>query len=251
MGVLLEQRQVAEWMDAPGLDAGAHAAALAGLRRLNKASGAAEKMAREVIGWAREAGVKHLRMLDVACGGGDVPVEVARWLGDAGVTVALTLLDKSGTALALAGRAARRAEVAVRTVEGAAPDGLPEGEFEVVTSSLFLHHLGRGDVVATLREMGRRTSDGGCVVVSDLRRSWVGYAVAWVMCRVLSRSAMVHHDGPVSVRAAWTAAEMRAMAAEAGLAGATVRLCWPWRMLVVWIKTRKSKLKTRNAKLET
>ena len=74
----------------------------------------------------------------------------------------------------------------------------------------------------------------GCVVISDLRHSAFGYFLAWVMCRLLSRSPIVHHDGPVSVRAAWTLEELRTMAAEAGLVRAQVRSCWPWRMLLVW-----------------
>jgi 2-polyprenyl-3-methyl-5-hydroxy-6-metoxy-1,4-benzoquinol methylase len=106
--------------------------------------------------------------------------------------------------------------------------------FEVVTNSLFLHHLTARQVVETLAAMKTRVRPGGILVVSDLRRAMMGYAVAWAGCRVLSRSALVHHDGPVSVRAAWSIAEMRSMAREAGLEGARITRAWPWRMMLVW-----------------
>lgn len=51
---------------------------------------------------------------------------------------------------------------------------------------------------------------------------------------VLSRSPVVHFDGPASVRAAYTPAELRALADQAGLAGATVRPVFPCRMLLTW-----------------
>jgi len=243
MALSLDQRQVPELMDAPGLDATAHDAALAGLRRLNRASRAAATMARQLQRFVYQTGLTRVTMLDVACGGGDVPVEIARQLHAAGVTVELTLMDRSATALALAQHAADAAQLKAETVQGAAPYGLPTGPsgagsgFDVVTNSLFLHHLKRDEVVATLREMGGKVRAGGCLIISDLRRSRAGYVLAWVMCRLLSRSRIVHYDGPVSVRAAWTVAEMQAMAAEAGLTATTVQPCWPWRMLLVWENT--------------
>ena len=78
------------------------------------------------------------------------------------------------------------------------------------------------------------------LVVSDLRRSAAGYAVAWTTCRLLSRSPVVHFDGPVSVLAAWTPKELAALARDAGLAAdgrLSLRHCWPWRMLLTWEPT--------------
>ena len=232
MGLATQRQVTPELMDAPDLDAAAHDGALRGLRRLNRASGAAGMLARPIVAVARRRGLGRVTILDVACGGGDVPVGVARALRRAGIVAALVLTDRSATALEMARRAAEAAGMEVRAAPGQAPEGLPEETCDFVTNSLFLHHLGRAEVVATLAQLARRARVA--VVLSDLRRSALGMAVAWVMCRLLSRSRIVHYDGPVSVRAAWTVAELRALAAEAGLAGATVRRCWPWRMVLVW-----------------
>ena len=235
-------------MDAPGIAAKEHRAALRGLARLNRVSGVARRYLPYVLEVARETGRRKLRVLDVACGGGDVPWELARRARERGVELELVLADKSGTALE---QARRRAEgndgmggfkAAVETLQCAALDErLPEAD--IVMSSLFLHHLDQGDVVAVLRHLAARARQR--LLVSDLRRSRVGLEVARVMCRVCARSPVVWHDGPASVRGAWTMGEMRAMAREAGLETADVRRCWPWRMMLSWRRHHEDAKNTR------
>jgi thiazole synthase ThiGH ThiG subunit len=70
--------------------------------------------------------------------------------------------------------------------------------------------------------------------VNDLVRGPVGYLLAWSACRVLSRSAVVHHDGPVSVAGAFTLAEAGRLADNAGLSGVRLTRHWPQRFLLSW-----------------
>lgn len=215
-------------MDAPDLDEQEHRSALGGLAILNHLSRPAHSYLPHVLALATSAGRK-LRLLDVACGGGDVPLALARLAKRAGVDIELVLADKSATALELARRAA--GEVPVKTVLCDAFDArLPEAD--IVTSSLFLHHLDAANVVHLLGHIAQRARH--LLLISDLSRSPIGLAVAWAMCRLVSRSPVVWHDGPASVRAAWTTDELRGFARQAGLADAAVRPVWPWRMLLSW-----------------
>ena len=84
-----------EMMDEPGLDAAAHEKALAGLRRLNAAARAATGLARPIWEIARKRKLAAVSILDVACGGGDVPAAVAAALRSADVKAELTLTDRS------------------------------------------------------------------------------------------------------------------------------------------------------------
>ena len=72
------------------------------------------------------------------------------------------------------------------------------------------------------------------LLVNDLVRSRLGYLLAFAGTRLLSRSQMVHVDGPLSVRGAFKPAEALALALKAGLAGATVSWRWPFRYLLTW-----------------
>ena len=236
----LKRTMVGEIMDSPALDRVEHLRALAGLRRINQVSGTVDGMLRPILGWVRERGIEEIRMLDVACGGGDVPIGVAVALERAGIRVRLTLSDRSEVALEQARRLAEEGGIGAEVLAADAVAALPRGEFDLVTNSLFLHHLERGDVVRVLGNMGAAGRAGGLVVISDLRRSAAGWWLAWAGCRVLSRSKVVHFDGPVSVRAAWTVEELGAMAREAGMGAARVERAWPWRMMVTWQRPRAS-----------
>jgi 2-polyprenyl-3-methyl-5-hydroxy-6-metoxy-1,4-benzoquinol methylase len=232
--ILANRRVVtAEIMDSPDIAPAEHVQALAGLRRINKVSGVAEQMVRPILDLTRAENLKRISMLDVACGGGDVPIAVAQQLKQEGVDVDLTFLDRSGTALKQAAGAAERAGISCQVVQHDAAGIASLKSVDVVTNSLFLHHLSKEeDVINLLRSM--RGLARRIVVISDLRRSVGGFAAAWLGCRLLSRSPVVHFDGPVSVRAAWTVNELEIFAAQAEMHDAVIREVSPWRMLLVW-----------------
>jgi 2-polyprenyl-3-methyl-5-hydroxy-6-metoxy-1,4-benzoquinol methylase len=232
--MLTNQRYITEEiMDGPNVEATAHALALEGLRRINAASKAAARMARPIVDYARRENLTRLSMLDIACGGGDVPASVALLARQAGIEIDLTLLDRSATALKLAAAAADRAGIACRCVQADLMDRWNDSAFDVVTCSLFLHHVSEpGKVVELLDRM--RTISRRMVVISDLRRCRMGLLTAWAGSRILSRSGIVHHDAPASVRAAWTIRELTGFAARAEMKDARIERCWPWRMLLIW-----------------
>ena len=232
----LHRHVVPELMDRADLAEAEHVSALVGLRRANQATKAAQHVAKPILALARRDGIDRISVLDVACGGGDVPIDVALRAKSMGIGIELTLLDRSATALRSAAAAAERAGVRCRCVQADILNECPQLKFDVVTCSLFLHHIHQPgqvvDFLKNLRRIARRR-----IVINDVRRSWIGWGTAWIGSRVLSRSPLVHHDGPASVRGAWTMHELASFAAEAQMNGATVRRSWPWRMLMVWDAT--------------
>src|SRR5262249_40694449 len=105
-------------------------------------------------------------------------------------------------------------------------------DYDVILSSLFLHHLDEDQAVTLLRRMARAAKR--MVLVNDLVRSRAGFVLAYLGTRLLSTSAGGHTYGPRSVEGAFTMDEVRALAAKAGLAGATVARRWPCRFLLTW-----------------
>lgn len=224
--------RVDELMDAPGIAPDLHGRALAGLARINRLSRVSSVLLRHVLDLACDLGRAELELLDVACGGADVPLQLARQAADTGVRLNLTLLDQSAGALDHAAQRAQELGIPCTFVRASALGPLPPAN--IVTNSLFLHHLDQGDVIAVLRNMAGAAQH--LLLISDLRRSRLGLLAAWLGCRVLSRSPIVRFDGPASVRGAWTMSELEGMAQSAGLSGAEIRGVWPWRMLLSWRK---------------
>ncbi len=225
------RRRLPEIMDSPNLDESRHWRALDALQRINRLSLSAEQVWREIEGLARQHRGR-LRVLDVACGGGDVAAALTRKARRAGVDVEVAGCDTSPVAIRKARERAARAGFAGEffTLD-VLQDDLPD-DFDVIYTTLFLHHLGDTGAVGLLTRMDAAARR--LVVVQDLVRSRSGYALAWLGVRLLTRSDVARVDGPLSVRAAFTPAEALALAARAGLQGVTTRRCWPQRFSMTW-----------------
>lgn len=218
-----------ELMDEPGLDPAQHAQALAGLRRINWFSRTVSSVWRPIERIARQRGLKPVRVLDLACGGGDLVAGLSNMAKRRGVDAVIDGADISPTAVELASRNAVNGS-SFRVLDALAGD-LPD-DYDVITCTLFLHHLQRDQVVGLL---GRAAAAARhAVVADDLIRSRLGYGLAWFGCHLLTRSPIVHFDGPVSVEGAFSFDEARAIVDDAGLAGARIDRHWPERFQVVW-----------------
>lgn len=218
-----------ELMDDPALDPDEHRRALAGLARINAVGG--NGLWRPI----REYAGSHnhpVRILDVACGSGDALARIAKQAKRDRVAVELAGCDLSPTAIQTARE--RAGSIAEFQVCDAIQAELPGG-FDVVTCSLFLHHLDEPDAIRLFQRMNAASE--GIVLVSDLARSRWNYGLVWLACHFLTRSQVVRYDGPVSVRAAFTPREALALAEKAGIRGATVTGHFPARFVLAWTRT--------------
>jgi 2-polyprenyl-3-methyl-5-hydroxy-6-metoxy-1,4-benzoquinol methylase len=231
---LTRRERIPELMDDPGLDPAEHRRALAGLARINRFSGSVGVLWPPIRELAKQHPERTLRVLDVATGSGDVPVGLWVKATDARVPLHVDGCDISPTAVAAATHAAEQTGTRAEFfAHDALRDPLPAG-YDVVTCSLFLHHLSEDDAVTLLRRMADAAAS--LVLVNDLARSRFNYLAVWLACHALSRSRVVRFDGPASVRSAFTPWEALALAERAGLSGAAVSRRFPCRYLLSWKK---------------
>lgn len=231
--MLLPRRREAEWMDQPGLDDAEHRRALKGLKAINRASRTAAALWQMIEPLARERRPTPLSVLDAGCGGGDVAIGLARRASAAGAPLAIHGCDISRTAIEHARQQAHTQRIANADFFPCDLFLQPLGrQFDVVFCTLLLHHLDEPQAVRLLQIMA--AAAGEMLLVDDLRRTRWGLVLATVACRVLSRSPIVHFDGPRSVRAAFTGSEALELARRAGLRGAQLQCHWPQRFLLSW-----------------
>jgi SAM-dependent methyltransferase len=231
------QRQygLGEWMDQPGADEGLIDDSLAFLTRLNdrmgwsratldamaglaqaelaraepaRAEPARAEPSRAAPARAASAG-RRLSIVDVGTGAGDLPRAIVHDARFAGARVVGVDLHQRTADYA---RRHSRAQFEVLQADALA---LPfaDKSVDLCVSGLFLHHLPDELAVRALAEM-RRVSRLG-VVAGDLLRSLRG--LAGIRLLGLMSNPMVRHDGEVSVRQAFTPAELRALFGRAGL----------------------------------
>jgi len=223
-------------MDQPGLDHGQHHTALNAIARVNWISGsgrilwpAIRTLCEE---WRRAGDVRPVRLLDVATGGGDVPIALWRRAKRKGILLEVAGCDVSLTAVEHARKyaAARGAEATFFPCDVLA-EPLPDG-YDVITCSLFLHHLNEEQALVLLRKM--REAAGRLALVNDLARGRLGWLAAYLGSRIITRSPVVHVDAPLSVEGAFTPYESLELARRAGWEGAQVRRKFPFRYLLSW-----------------
>ena len=186
------------------------------LSRVNRLLGGVALSRRAVE--ALSPGSEATTLLDVGTGAADIPVALMVGWRRAGRRLSVTATDDRqavlDAAVALRPALARIGDLRLEIADGRR---LPysDGAFDLAHASLVLHHLEPAEGVALLREMRRVATRG--VVINDLTRGWIAYASAWLLTRVATRNRFTRNDAPLSVRRAYTPAEMRALLAEAGL----------------------------------
>lgn len=218
-----------ELMDDPQLPREDHLQALAGLARLNRFSGVASAMYRHLRPFGLAVGDRPLNVLDVASGSGDVPLSWVKRAERDGWALQLTMLDISATAMAEQKRRAKAMGVeALSLQQDCLGDGLPAG-FDVVTCSLFMHHLDEHQVFRLLQSMQGASHHG--ILVCDLDRSPLNLMLVKIGSRLLSRSHVVHYDAATSVRGAFTASEFEQIAESALARPVRVQRSFPCRFI--------------------
>ena len=166
---------------------------------------------------------KKFTVLEVASGDGYVMQTVANDLAGKGIQIDVTLLDRAATHLPRNGGMPKVTADAL---------SLPfrDGSFDLVASSLFLHHLPPGQAVQFARETLRVCSTA--VLVHDLIRHPLHLALAYAGIPLYS-SRITRNDAPASVWQAYTAKEVVHFFRSAGASEVHVQQQYLYRMGVV------------------
>ncbi len=196
---------------------------LTDLRMFNRRFGGVSSMSALLREVAARRNLKDLSWLDVAGGSGDVATLTTESLSRSGIAVHPVVLDRAPAHL-------NGAHVSVCGDALALP--FRSSSFDVVGSTLFVHHLKPEELVRFADE-GLRVARHA-FVINDLVRHPLHYGLA-VAGRPIYRSRITRHDAPASVRGAYTVDEVRRVLEQAGATNITVRTFYLFRMgVIVW-----------------
>jgi ubiquinone/menaquinone biosynthesis C-methylase UbiE len=173
-------------------------------------------------------GKKHFSLLEIAAGTGFVPVQASRELNSKGIEVDITLSDRALTHLPRNGNAHKVAADALN---------LPfsDSAFDLVSCTLFLHHLAPDEVVKFARESLRVSRLA--VLVNDLVRNPLHLALAYAGVPIY-RSRITRNDAPASVKQAYTTDEMSGFFRTSGAAKVETQKHFLFRMgVIAWKST--------------
>ena len=219
----MERVVIPELLDDDAGSAAEVSASLADLGRINRWFGGVRVLCRLVEQVAERTGRRELSLLDVAGARGELPARAAGQLREKNIRLETTVLD----------RATSHLEPGNHSVVGNAL-ALPfrDASFDLVSSSLFVHHLEPGEVRQFVDEALRVSRLA--VLINDIRRHPVHLALVYAGMP-LYRSRITRCDAPVSIRRAYTPAEMRGLLGQTAAARVDLRTYYLYRMgAIAW-----------------
>ncbi|MCW3061766.1 MAG: Methyltransferase type 11 [Capsulimonas sp.] len=173
-----------------------------------------------------------IRVLDIATGSGDIPQALIAWGKQRGLCITAVGVDNMPAMLRLAQEAAP--EVGLVQAD-ALHLPFPPCSFDIAICALAFHHLGFEASAQLLTAMDALTTRG--FIVTDLRRdklSLIGVDAALALMR---SHPFTRHDGPASVRRAFTPREYAKMIALSGVQNVHISSHLYYRMALVQNKS--------------
>jgi 2-polyprenyl-3-methyl-5-hydroxy-6-metoxy-1,4-benzoquinol methylase len=198
------------------------AEALRQLRVINRLLGSAWLTLEGVLRlWWAAGRPKHLSILDVGSGSGDINRLLLAWANRQGIAMRITLVDihpETCAAAAVYYRDEPRVQVLCSDLMQ-----LGLAQSDIVTAALFTHHFSQEQLPAMYTALTRAARLG--VVVNDLHRHPLAWAGILVATRLFSRNTMIRHDAPLSVLRGFCSEDLEQLRALPGLQG----LSYQWR----------------------
>jgi 2-polyprenyl-3-methyl-5-hydroxy-6-metoxy-1,4-benzoquinol methylase len=184
------------------------------LRQLNKLFGSHALVMSFIRRWIQPG--KHVRIVDLATGSGDIPRLVVDYARSIGAMVEIDALDQQSATLEIAkSLSADYPEISYHNAN--ILEWQSSKPYDVAHCSLALHHFSHHDAVRLLRHA--RELSQRFVLVSDLRRGLLATVGVYLLTALIFREPMTRYDGRASAARAFSYGEFLDLAADAGWKG--------------------------------
>ena len=184
---------------------------LRSIRQLNRWFGSHRLVRFFVRRWIKPG--DNVRVADLASGSGDIPRLIVDCARKIGTRVEIIALDRQSATLEIA-RKLSGDYPEISFIEADILEFKPSDGYDLVLCSLALHHFSDEDAVRVLercRELSRKL-----VLVSDLRRGWLGMIGVYLLTALIFRAPMTRYDARLSMTRAFSFAELDDLARRAG-----------------------------------
>lgn len=170
-----------------------------------------------------------LTIIDLGCGGGDMLRKVSKRFKKQGYTLKLIGIDANEDAMVYA-RELSKNDPAISFI---ACDIFSKDfdvlEYDVVLSTLFLHHFKEDQILSILSKATKKAKLG--VVVNDLHRHAMAYYLFKLVCLTIKNN-MIIEDGLTSILRGFKRKELESMSEKLQI---TPKITWRWAFRYQWI----------------
>ena len=198
------------------------------IRFINRYLGDSRALRKTLLREIKKNNLREFSVLDVGAGSGELLRQIAEFASTQGRKTTLAGLDLNE----ISANAIKRDSASFENISTIRGDALKlplaDKSFDYAISSLFFHHLTDEQIGAVLTEMSRVARRG--IVIIDLHRHPVAYALYKLFCTAFRISRLVREDGLLSIKRAFTPQELFRFAEIAGIKAASVGRAAPFRI---------------------
>ena len=184
---------------------------LANLKRINRYFGSYALIRHFLRRWLRPGDTASI--LDLCTASADIPRFVVDWARRAPVSVRVVGVDFRESTLEIARRESRHYPE-IEFICANVLEFEPAETFDLVFCSLALHHFSDRDAELLLRRVRKFATRG--LLVADIARSDFGALGIYALTATLLREPMTRFDARLSMKRAFSVAELWALAVKAG-----------------------------------
>jgi SAM-dependent methyltransferase len=170
-----------------------------------------------------------LYITEIGCGGGDNLRVIKKYASDNGISVRLTGVDINPECIQYAKSLTENE--GIEFIEADYIHYTPAQEPDIIFSSLFCHHFSEPELVYMLKWMKENSTLG--FFINDLHRHPLAYYSIGLLTKLFSKSYLVKHDAPLSVRRGFKKNEWENILRKASIDPFSIEWCWAFRWLII------------------
>lgn len=168
-------------------------------------------------------------IIDLGCGGGDILRAVAAFGQKEGYNFRLIGIDANKNAVDYAAQLSADFENITFKHIDIFSDEFRELKYDIVISTLFLHHFKEDDLMELLKVLISKANLG--IVINDLQRHKISYYL-FKLITVPVKNKMIIQDGLTSVLRGFKRKELEALSKQLKV---SYQLKWKWAFRYQWI----------------
>jgi ubiquinone/menaquinone biosynthesis C-methylase UbiE len=227
-----QRSQAEELMDQSDISQAEFVDALQGIQWVNRHLKGSQSLIDGIRLLIKDWPSDEFRVLDVGTGSADIPVALWQWGQKNRLKFEITAVDRHPYAVEAAQKATGDYDH-IHVVQGDALQlPYPDKSFDIVTSSMFLHHLDTDKAVRLLQEMARLSRVG--FVINDLERAPLAYYGIMCLGKLSGLGRLFMHDAPLSVLKGFRVEDIQQIKVLSGLTSLKVLKKRPYRLVLIW-----------------
>lgn len=172
---------------------------------------------------------KEITIVDLGCGHGDILRDVAKFGRKKGYKFKLIGIDANPTAIDYANELSKDYEELSFKIQDIFSDEFKNETYDVVLTTLFLHHFKESQLVDILENVLQKARIG--IVVNDLHRHKLAYYL-FMLLSIFISNKMIIEDGLTSVLRGFKRTELINISQKIK---ANLTIQWKWAFRFLWI----------------